>query len=401
MQASLFPFQKKAANRLLAGAHIIIANTGVGKTAIMFNWLARTKARKVLVVSTPAKIKSHDMETEADKFNGPEWRQSLDEYHTVSWYTLKKWADNRTTKSLKGFAIAYDELAHASAGISSLQGKAFLMLTKHCQCWAGFTATPGDTWLKFYPYFQASGLIKNKTAFMREFCVMNPYTPFPKVEKYKNTKQLREWWAQISYSPDASEVLKQLPPETHKRVKFPPPKGYKQVLKTCHTLEGELLESDMAVLHYVRQLCATKDKLDYLSEILESLSSPLVIFYNYTCERDQILQLAKKVKRKVWRIDGQEHEIPTAETIGTDDIVLCHYLSGSEALNLQFVSYCLFYSYNWSYSVSVQARGRIRRVGQAHPQMYWYFECENTVEQEVQQAIARKSDFAENEWKRS
>lgn len=266
MPVELYPFQKESADMLLADKRIIIAGTGVGKTAVMFNWLARTGARKVLVVSTPAKIKTGDMVTEADKFNGQEWRASLDEYHTVSWYTLKKWIDKRTTKSLNGFAIAFDEIAHATAGVSSLQGRAFLMLTKHCQTWAGFTATPGDTWIKLYPYFQASNKVKNKTQFMRDFCVMNPYTPFPKIDRYKDESTLKRWWKEIAYAPDASAVMDQLPKQVQQTVRLPAPKGYTKVLKTCHTLEGELLESDMALFHYLRMLTNTKDKAMWLED---------------------------------------------------------------------------------------------------------------------------------------
>lgn len=285
----------------------------------------------------------------------------------------------------------------SKAGVSSQMGKAFLMITRYCKEWAGFTATPGDTWIDYHSYFIASGKVKNKTAFKRKFCIEQRY-PFPKILAYQHEDTLKRWWGDISYSPDTSVVMGQLPPLTHQVIKLPAPKGYKKVLKTSTTLEGEPLESNMDLLHYLRQMCATPDKLSALSDLLETLSSPLVIFYNYRCEREQILELVSKMKRKVWRIDGECHDIPTADTIGNTDIVLCHYLSGSEALNLQFCNYWLSYSYNYSYSTTRQAMGRIRRVGQAKPQFYYWLRCEKTIEDEVAKALSKKQDFVEELW---
>lgn len=286
----------------------------------------------------------------------------------------------------------------AKAGVSSQMGKAFLLITKYTDTWVGATGTPGDNWIDFYPYFQADKKIRNKTQFQREYCIMQRY-PFPAIVKYINTDQLKQWWNGMTTAPDTATVMAQLPAETHQVLKFPAPKGYKKVLKTSTTLDGEFLDSNMALLHELRQMCATPDKLSALSDLLESLSSPLVVFYNYTTEREQILELARKLKRKVWRVDGERHEIPTAETIGEKDIVLCHYLSGSEALNLQFCNYWLSYSYNYSYSTSLQARGRIKRIGQANHMHYYYFETEDTIEQEVKKALKSKSDFAEETWR--
>ena len=277
-------------------------------------------------------------------------------------------------------------------------GRAFLFLTKNCKAWAGFTGTPGDKWIDLYPYFQASGLVKHKTAFIREFCVMNTYLPFPKIDRYQHEETLKKWWNSIAYAPDTTTIMDQLPPVVKQAVHLSMPKGYKKVLKTSHTLEGELLESNMALFHYLRMMTNTKEKATWLEDFLSSLSSPLVLFYNYTCEREAIMEVAKKMGRKVWRVDGECHEIPTEETIGEEDIVLCHYLSGSEALNLQFAHYFVSWSYNYSYSTTKQAMGRIRRIGQSETQFYYWLECDSTIDQEIKKALKSKSDFAAEQW---
>ena len=395
MLAELFPFQKDSLAQLLNGKHIIYATMGAGKTAITLKWAeSELKHRdKLLVITTASKAHTTDWQDEAKKFT----TMKPKEFEVVSWHMAKKWCNAKTTDEISEWVVIFDELQRAKQGVSSLMGKAFLMLASNCASWVGATGTPGDSWIDFYPYFQATGKVRNKTAFKRQFCIEQRY-PFPMILAYQNERQLRDWWSEISYTPDTSVVMSQLPKETHKVMTFPTPKGYKKVLKTSTTLDGEFLDSNMALLHELRQMCATPGKLSALSDILESLSSPLVIFYNYTCEREQILELAEKLKRRVWRIDGQVHDIPTAETIGENDVVLCHYLSGSEALNLQFCNYMVFYSPNYSYSVSIQAKGRIKRIGQQKPMFFYSFLCDNSVEIEVMNCIRKKKDFAEEEW---
>lgn len=380
--------------------HFITHNTG--KSAIMVRWLEQQHPTHIIIATTASKVASGGFDEDFDKFANPNFKTSLQALECVSWHMLYKWVKDKTPGELSQYVFCADECQRCKAGVSSQMGRAFLLITKYCKAWTGYTATPGDTWSDYCAYFIASGLVRNKTAFQREFCIMQHH-PFPMVLAYTHEDVLNKWWRDISYEPDSSSVMSQLPPLTKQVIKLPKPKGYDKVRRTSTTLDGEFLESNMALLHELRQMCATRDKISALSDILESLSSssfsrPCVVFYNYTCEREQILSLAKKLGRKVWRIDGEKHEIPTAETIGRDDIVLCHYLSGSEALNLQFISYFVSMSYNYSYSITKQAMGRIRRVGQTSPQHYYFFKCEGTVEEDIAKTLNHKRDFVAELW---
>lgn len=395
MTATLYPFQEQAVQELLDGKHMVRIDTGGGKTAVMFNWLKRVDAKKILIIAVPSKIKSGDFIKDAELFCGKGWAEQRHiEY--VSWYKLADWASEHVLDENE-YYVAADELQMSKAGVSSKRGKAFLNIAKRCKGWTGYTATPGDAWIDFYPYFVASGKFRTKTYFLQNFCNRQTY-PFPKIVSYCNTDTLNEWWKEIATIPDTTEVFAQLPKATHQQVHFKKPKGYDKVMKECKTLDGEPLESNMAMAHYLRQLCDTKDKQEWLEDFLSSLSSSLVLFYNYACERENILKICQKLKRKVWRIDGQKHEIPTPETIGKNDVVLVHYASGSASLNLQFMNYWLSYSPNYSYTTSTQARGRIRRIGQERPQFFYYFRTDKTIEDAVFKALASKKDFTADIW---
>lgn len=376
--------------------HILVLDPGLGKTACALSWAEKTaKATgktKLLVWTTASATHSGQWFNERDM-----WSPSMTDMEVVSWHMAKKWVDKKTPQEMSEYIVIFDECQKSKQGVSSLMGRSFLLLTKYTEDWVGLTATPGDRWIDFYAYFQATGKVKNKTQFKHFYCIEQTY-PFPMILRYKNEDRLSKMWRDIVVAPDTTQIMAELPPEIHQVVKLPTPKGYKKVLRTSKTLEGEMLESNMELLHYLRQICDTKQKAEWVSDFLDEMHEPVVIFYNYTCERETLLELAKKAKRKVWRIDGEKHEIPTAETIGSNDIILCHYLSGSEALNLQFCHYWVSYSYNYSYSTTKQAFGRIRRINQTKTQFYYQLRCDDTIEVEIAKTLSNKQDFAAEQW---
>lgn len=399
----LYPYQKDAVNDLLSGKHIVVATMGMGKTAMLMVWLRHkcleTGKKKVLIITTPSKRNSGDMLTEADMWNGKAWRASLSSFEVVSWHGLKKWKETHQ-RNLADYIYGFDEIAKASAGTSGM-GKAFLNITHATSNWAGFTGTPGDNWLKFYPYFQATGLVRGKTDFLARFAQVATYKGYPEIVKYCHTDKLEEMWRSISTAPDTSVVEKQLPSETNKQIHFKKPKDYDKVIKTRYDLDGNFIDSTMGLCHYLRQICFTKDKQQWVEDFIENLGTNCVFFCNYVEEEERLCEIAKKALpkgAKIWRIDGSHHNIPTAETIGKYDIIVAHYASGGEALNLQFVNYWVSVSPNYSYSVSVQAKGRIRRIGQKKPMFYFYLRVDGTIEDAVYAALKSKSVFSEKVW---
>ena len=394
----LYNFQKKAIEDICADKYIVCMDVGTGKSAVMMRWLKAQKPEKVLIVTTPSKRDSGDFLRDADTWNGALWREKLKSFEIISWHGLSKWVVQHKD-TLDDYDYAFDEVQKAKAGVSSGMGKAFLNITGRTSCWAGFTATPGDNWLHFYPYFTACKFVKNKTEFMRNFAITQTFKGFPEIIGWSNEGVLKKWWNSISTTPDTSQMFKELPSETHTVVKFKKPSGYDKLRKTRTTEDGEFLDSTMGLCHALREMSFTKEKKQWLEDFIEGLGTQAVIFYNYIEEGDTIDGIIKKVKKgaKVWRIDGKHHEIPTAETIGKYDIVLCQWQSGSEALNLQFINYWVSVTPTYSYITSTQARGRIKRIGQQRPMFFYYLKCEG-IETAVYDALREKKDFSEENY---
>lgn len=396
--SELFKFQEQALKDLTTDKHMCIMPTGSGKSAVMMRWLKSNNAKHVLIVTTPSKRDSGDFLKDADTWNGKEWRESLNDFEIISWHGLAKWVAAHG-KDLGEWVYAFDEVAKAKAGVSSGMGKAFLKITLNSSLWAGFTATPGDNWLHFYPYFTACGYVPNKTNFMRRFAIVQTFKGFPEIIGWQDEATLKRWWNEISTTPDTSQMFKELPPEVHKVVEFKKPKGYDKLRETRIGKDGEFIETTMGLCHALRALSFTEEKKQWIGDFIEGLGTNVVIFYNYIEESNILCDIIKKANKeaKIWKIDGKNHEIPTAETIGKYDVVLCQWQSGSEALNLQFMNYWLSVTPTYSYTTSVQARGRIRRIGQTKTQYFYYLKAEG-IESAVYEALHDKKDFIEDNY---
>lgn len=402
----LHKYQQQAVDELANGKHFIILQPGAGKTACAMRWAEQTGKHNLLVVTTASVRDSHQLDDELEMWTSEDYRTSLSSFSVVGWQGLAKWLNNFDTNcddSLDDYAIIFDEVTYAKAGVSSQRGKAFLKITRRTNCWIGLTATPGDRWIDFQAYAVATGLVRNLTAFKRNYCIEQHYKGFPEIVGYRNEEALSDWWNSVSVRPDTTDVFAELPEEKHFTKYFTAPTGYKKVIKISTRLDtGELIETAPEMLHYLRQLTIMdKKRQDWIAEFLDGNNEQVLFFTNYKAEAEMVANLAAKHRpnAKVWKIDGESHEIPTADTMGENDIVVANYKSGSEGLNLQFLHYTVFVSYNYSYSTSIQARGRQKRLGQKHTMFYYYLHSQGTVDDDILKALKSKSDFAAEEWK--
>lgn len=396
----LYNFQQQAVNALDGGKRICLLPTGAGKTAVMFNWLKNTGKKNIVIVTTATKAKSGDMEREALMWNGQKWLDTLSSFSVISWHKLKKFSGEISLRKLRDYAVAFDEVQKCK-GYTTGMGAGFRRICAWCPTWTGYTATPGDTWKDFITYFTATNKVKNKTAFLRDYCYVETYRGYPDIVEYLYEDELRDMWGDISTAPDASQMFRELPRETHKVIEFSAPCNYHKVERDRINADGEFIDSTIGLCHYLRQICFTKAKQEWVKDFMENLGTNCVFFCNYIEEEEVLCEIAEKVLpdgARVWRIDGKHHDIPRPDTIGKYDIVVAHYASGGEALNLQFINYWCSISPNYSYSTSIQARGRIKRIGQKKPMFFYYLKTIGTIEEDIYSCLKDKSDFSELNW---
>lgn len=416
----LYDFQRTALKTLLSHPekHILIMEVGTGKGILSIAWAKaiceRTGKNKVLVITTSSKVhvtdslKRNDFEQDADELCGEAWRKSLGAFDVVSWDSLYKWVDAHKQR-LGDWVVIADELFKGKNPLSK-RGRAFQKIAQATQDWTGYTATPGSVWIDYLGYFMAAGLVRNKTRFMQRFCRVQTFKGFPEIVGYLEENVLRDWWAQISYAPDANKALSELPKANYSIITVPKPKGYDKVLKMRQKLceDGEVSEdyedfitNPSQLTNYLRRLCFTQQKKQWIADFLEGLGDNAIIFYNYTETGDGLEAIAKKVLPKgarVWRIDGSHHEIPTKETIGKFDVVLTQWQSGSEGLNVQYINRWIAVEMTYSQVIWHQAKGRVMRIGQSRPVFYYLLKTEHTIEDAMLKCIKNKQDFAARTW---
>lgn len=412
----MYKFQEESVAQLLAGKKIICATMGMGKTVMAMCWAEQkckeTGKHKVLVITTASKCKvrnqdgDDDFSADAKLFCSPSFYKSLSSSLTlISWHKLRAWVD-ANWKTLDEYVVIADEVAKCK-GYTTGMGRAFLKIAKKNPDWAGFTGTPGDSWDAYISYFVATNLVRNKTSFMARYANVQTYKGYPEIVGWRNEDELHNMWTAISYAPDARKALQELPKATYRTNTFSLPKVYSTVLKTRLRAGSDgsdmddFLETSGALCSELRRVCFTKDKQQWVADYIENLDSSSVLFYNFVATGDKLEEIITKALPKgarVWRIDGKHHEIPTAETIGERDIVLCQWQSGSEALNLQMVHLWLAVELCYSYSTFVQSMGRIKRIGQKHPMLLEILVCDKGIEQDILNILRAKGTFAAKEW---
>lgn len=398
----LFKFQNESVDQLLGGRHIMVAGCGSGKNPTSMVWAMKkckqTGKRKILVITTASKARTTDHWDDMCAFC-PDFIKDIAEFKVISWHKLSEWVKEHLAM-LERYVVVADEIQR-SKGYSTGMGKAFLRIAKVNHDWAGFTGTPGDGWESFITYFTATGLTKNKTKFMNDFAQVSTIKGYPEVLAWLHEDKIKEMWASISYAPDTSQVMTELPKETHDVISFKKPAKYNKILKERVNEAGDFLDTSGALVAELRRQCFTKEKRDWVKDFVSDLESGCVFFYNYTATGDAMAEIITNSLAKgarLWRIDGKHHEIPTAATIGPKDMVLCQWQSGSEALNLQMLHYWVAVELCYSYSTAIQGRGRIKRVGQEKPMFFYYLLTDGTIEQDVLKILKNKGEFSERTW---
>jgi len=408
---NLYKFQEDYL-RGLPDKFIFSADTGTGKTMMaLAHYLHHAYPKKLLILGPAAKMRTGDWQTHYEH----QFRNTAE----VHYYSYEKFTRNPTQKEYArsgnrgvwrdwltlppgSYAVIADE-AHKMANPQSNCGRVMHEVAKRSGFFVGLTATPlPNGWISAANYFKIFGFIKNITEFKKKYCNIQTYKGFPEIMGYYYEDELKRLWNSIS-KPLKKEDAIDLPDLVIVPVNIPTSPEYVEVRKT-RAFEGKVLDNPSAYLHALRQ-STVSTKIPWLNEFVEGVSSNVVIFYNYVCEREVILAMLKKSHkgRVVYRQDGDKHELPAKSEWGNIErtITLAQYQSGSTGVEMTYADTIVFFSPTYSYTLYHQSIGRIERIGQKS-KMTVYKLCQPaTVERDVWLAIKEKRDFSEKMWIKS
>lgn len=139
-------------------------------------------------------------------------------------------------------------------------------------------------------------------------------------------------------------------------------------------------------------------KSDWLEEFLSNTDDVVSVLYNYNVERDIIVDVCKKLKKKYIIIDGSVKDKP-AELKKEFDVVIGQYEAFGESLDgLQYKCHLMvFYSMPDSSRAYRQSLGRIDRIGQTEMPVYYHLVMEKTIDDAIYEMVLNKVEFSEKD----
>lgn len=286
----------------------------------------------------------------------------------------------------------------------------------------GLTATPTQGafggYIDYYPQFLFLGYTQDTyKEFYDRYVVYkemsygtSPY-PIKKITGYKNTHELEGILSVMArrYVPKYEDFEPMFNPIYVDRCKNYPrmvrEKVYKDIMLTNSArtriarktiASGTIMGYDMESNYY--EYVDNTEKLDWLSDFLQDTDEVVAIFYTYNVELRALKALMDKLGKKYVMVNGQTkdkyYEINNKEY----DVVLGQYQAMSESLDgLHHKCHIeIFFSMPESSLLYKQALGRIDRLGQKKPPMYYFLIMKDTIDEAIYKMIENKIEFSES-----
>ena len=309
---------------------------------------------------------------------------------------LLKWVDKDTY-------VLIDE-SHKIKSISSKIGKFCNKLRLRTETKCILTGTPQSKgYIDYYNQLVFVDLFKMPyKVFTDTFCVYETKQfsgyPFKQLIGYKNTRILDRTIKDncVFFKRDINND--QIPTEVD--VKLDKPKAYDK-FKKLRIYEDYVADNSSKMFVSCRKMCSgfideyivDDQKINWLKDFCEDLSFPLVIFYNFNCERDRIVRLMQDLKIPYSLYNGTSKDLTNFER-ADNGVAICQYMSASLGLNnLVKSNVCIMYSPPLNYTDYVQSKKRIDRIGQTRKPLFYNLYCKNTVEEKILQTLKTGMDF--------
>lgn len=412
MSATLYTHQYDAIQRLKNGS-ILVGGVGSGKSRTSLGYFYKTygggftpctqsvageekvvgyslsninffEPKDLYIITTAMKRDSHEWEIDLSVYllsTDPEKSKDHRKVIVDSWNNVAKYI------KIQGAFFIFDE---QRVGGTGKWAKSFIKIAR-ANSWILLSATPGDTWSDYAPVFIANNFYKNFSHFRARHCVYNPYTTYPKIDRYMDVEVLESHRKDILVYMHYKRQAKVCHEYVH--VKYDAEK-YKIVTKNRWNPYKEAPCREMAELCSVWRRITNEDpsRVEAIKDIFEK-HRKLIIFYNYDYELEILRNLAEEMAWTSHERNGKKHE----EVPETDEwAYLVQYKAGAEAWNCIVTNCIVFYSQTYSYKESTQAAGRIDRMNTPFTELYYYhLLASSPIDLAISRCLKTKEDFNE------
>lgn len=271
--------------------------------------------------------------------------------------------------------------------------KSFLKITKKNQ-WILLSATPGDRYEDYIPVFIANGFFKNRSEFLREHVVFNSFLPYPKIDRYLNTRRLDR--LRDSILVDINIKRSTVPHHEEIFVEYDK-LMYRTLMKDRWNVYDEKpVETASELCYLLRKLVNSDDsRMVKVLEIFEN-HPKVIIFYNFDYELDLLKTIFSIQNCDMAEWNGHKHQpIPESDSW----VYLVQYTAGAEGWNCITTDTIIFFSQNYSYKVVAQACGRIDRLNTPFTDLYYYhLLSRSNIDLSIRRALNEKKKFNEGRY---
>lgn len=393
---SLYDHQLDAVNRMKNGC-ILCGGVGSGKSraAIAYyyreyggilgteNYVDMEEPRDLYIITTAQKRDKKEWEVDLAPFllsTYPEANYYKNKVVVDSWNNIKKY------QNVYGAFFIFDEQRVVGSGAWV---KAFYNIVRKNK-WILLSATPGDCWMDYVPVFIANGFYKNKTEFINEHVVRNPYVKYFNVQRYIGLKRLTRQRDSLLVDMDFIRPTTRHHEDVYVRYDI---SLYKDTMKNrWDPFEDKPIENASRLCYILRKIVNSDDsRIVALMEIIEK-TPRTIIFYNFDYELEilrNVLGTYEDIKIAEW--NGHNHEsIPDSKKWA----YLVQYTAGAEGWNCIKTNTIIFYSQNYSYKIMEQASGRIDRLNTKYVDLYYYhLKTRSGIDLAISRALHEKKKF--------
>ena len=375
---------------------------GLGKTFVGAEKAVQFGSRQILVVCQKSKIN--------------DWIEHFTEHYSMPVFDLSKQKEidvsyigvgvinydlltrRQSLLNMRDFTLMLDESSMIQNETAKRTKVVLKMKPSHIILLSG---TPvGGKYEHLYSQLKLLGVQMNKAQYWEKFIRYHLANfggyDVKMVDGYKNTDELIGILKDHGADFIKTEEVINLPEQRFIPVVHSVTKEYKELLKTGVTeWNGDELIADNPLkrLLYLRGICATSsERMKALSDLLESTSKRVVVFYNFNAE----LFAMKKIvgERRVSVVNGTMKD--TTNFMNHEHSVLfVQYQSGAMGLNLQIADIIIYNSLPLSSELYEQSKKRIHRVGQTRPCTYYILKCRNSVEEKIEKTLDMRKDYTD------
>lgn len=338
--------------------------------------------------------------TTAKKRDTFEWEQEMLPFYLTTkkeeniWYKNKvvvdSWNNIRKYTNIENAFFIFDEDRVTGNGTWV---KSFYQITKKND-WIILSATPGDTWMDYFPVFKANGFYKNITEFRREHIVYSQFTKYPKIDRYLNTGRLIRLRNKILIDMDVAKHT--VPHHEDVFVQYDISMYKDAIRNRWDPYKNEPIQQAAGLCYVLRKIVnSDESRAVALLEIME-VRKRIIVFYNFDYELDILMNLAYGEGVEVAQWNGHKHQpVPDSDRW----VYLVQYTAGCEGWNCIKTDTIVFYSQTYSYKTLEQASGRIDRLNTPYIDLYYYhLRTRSGIDLAIHKALTDKKKFNEGKF---